>query len=64
MKISDIQITDTMSNFKLFFNEGAERLLYYRKGKEYDVPLDNGSFSIRLGVGEGVFAIPYKFIAE
>lgn len=40
--------------------EGAERLLYYRKGREYDVPLNNGRFSIRLGVGEGVFAIPYK----
>ena len=40
--------------------EGAERLLYYRKGKEQDVPLENGRFQIRLGTGEGIFAIPYR----
>ena len=39
--------------------EGAERLLYYRKGKEYDVPLQEGQFRVRLGVGEGIFVIPY-----
>ena len=47
--------------------EGATRLAYYRKGKEYDIPLEQivingktcGIFQIRLGVGEGIFAIPY-----
>lgn len=40
--------------------KGAKRLTYYRKGKEYDVELDEGCFNIRLGVGEGIFAIPYR----
>ena len=39
--------------------EGAKRLLYYRKGKEYDTALENGIWRVRLGVGEGIFAIPY-----
>ena len=48
--------------------ENADRCIYYRKGKEYDVSLTrmpsedsrDGKFSIRLGVGEGVFVIPYQ----
>ena len=47
-----------MNDVEICF-EGAERLLYYRKGREYDVPLENGIFRVRLGVGEGIFAIPY-----
>ena len=47
-----------MNDVEICF-EGAERLLYYRKGREYDVPLENGRFCVRLGVGEGIFAIPY-----
>lgn len=39
--------------------EGAKRVVYYRKGKEYDIPLEDGVFNIRLGVGEGIFAVPY-----
>ena len=40
--------------------EGASHIQYYRAGKEYHVELDeNGSFDIRLGVGEGIFIIPY-----
>lgn len=39
--------------------EGATRAVYYRKGKEYDIALQDGKFSIRLGVGEGIFVIPY-----
>jgi len=38
----------------------ADRVVYYRAGKEYDRPLENGVFRIRLGAGEGVFVIPYK----
>lgn len=41
--------------------QGATGLLYYREGKEYDVPLEE-TFSIRLGVGEGIFMIPYNHI--
>ena len=40
--------------------EGTKRLVYYRKGKEKDVPLKNGRFQIRLGTGEGIFVIPYQ----
>lgn len=47
-----------MNDIRVLF-EGATNLLYYRKGKEYDVPLAEGSFEIRLGVGEGIFVIPY-----
>lgn len=47
-----------MNNVKILF-DGATNLLYYRKGKEYDVPLQDGKFEIRLGVGEGIFVIPY-----
>lgn len=39
--------------------DGANRVVYYRKGKEYDVPLTDGTFNIRLGVGEGIFVVPY-----
>ena len=39
--------------------EGATHVAYYRKGCEYVVPLQDGKFAIRLGVGEGIFAIPY-----
>lgn len=47
-----------MNEIEVVF-QGATKLLYYRKGKEYDVPLEDGRFAIRLGVGEGIFAIPY-----
>ncbi len=40
--------------------EDADRAVYYRAGKEYDVPLENGVLRLRLGAGEGVFVIPYK----
>ena len=49
-----LQINDVEMKF-----EHANRLTYYRKGKAYDVALENGVFKIRLGVGEGIFAIPY-----
>lgn len=39
--------------------EGADRVVYYRAGREYDKALKDGIFEIRLGVGEGVFAVPY-----
>ncbi len=47
--------------------KGATRMTYYRKGKEYDIPLEQvtkkdgtyGKWQIRFGVGEGIFAIPY-----
>ena len=40
--------------------EGATHIQYYRAGKEYCVELDkDGNFDIRLGVGEGIFVIPY-----
>lgn len=48
------EVNDVELHFK-----GAERLLYYRKGREYDVLLEDGRFAVRLGVGEGIFAIPY-----
>lgn len=55
------QINDVEVLFK-----DATRLTYYRKGKEYDIPLETvvtpdgtyGKWKIRLGVGEGIFAIP------
>lgn len=49
------QINDVEATF-----EGATRAIYYRKGKEYDVALMDGKFKIRLGVGEGIFVIPYQ----
>lgn len=49
------QINDVEVDF-----EGATRAIYYRKGKEYDTALTDGKFKIRLGVGEGIFVIPYK----
>lgn len=39
--------------------EGAECVTYYRKGREYDAPLEDGWFQIRLSVGEGIFVVPY-----
>ena len=40
--------------------EGATHIQYYRAGKEYCMELDkDGNFDIRLGVGEGIFVIPY-----
>ena len=38
----------------------ADRVVYWRAGRECDEPLENGIFRIRLGAGEGVFVIPYK----
>lgn len=46
-----------INDVKLEFRD-ATRLAYYRKGKEYDVEL-NENFSFRLGVGEGIFVLPY-----
>lgn len=48
--------------------EHADRCVYYRKGREYDVPMtmmstdagERGTLSIRLDVGEGIFVIPYQ----
>lgn len=48
-EINDVEVTF----------EGAQRAVYYRKGKEFDVSLEDGKFSIRLSVGEGIFVIPY-----
>lgn len=39
--------------------EDAKNILYYRKGREYEAVLEDGHFRIRLGVGEGIFVIPY-----
>lgn len=47
--------------------EGAKGVRYYRKGKEYDMALEQvvekgkpcGKMKMRLGVGEGIFVIPY-----
>lgn len=49
-----VQVNDVEAVF-----EGANRAVYYRKGKEFDVPLEEGVFKIRLGIGEGIFVIPY-----
>ena len=39
---------------------GASHIQYYRAGRECCAQLeDDGSFSIRLGAGEGIFIIPY-----
>ena len=50
-----LQINDVEIQFK-----DADGVVYYRKGKEYRMPIEDGRFSIRLGTGEGVFVIPYK----
>lgn len=47
--------------------KGVTKMTYYRKGKEYDILLEQvmkkdgayGKWQIRLGIGEGIFAIPY-----
>lgn len=47
--------------------EGMKRLICYRKGKECDMTLEQviiggktyGKFAMRMGVGEGIFTIPY-----
>lgn len=49
------EMNDVKTRFK-----GADRIVYYRKGREYDIPLEEETFSVRLGVGEGIFVIPYK----
>jgi hypothetical protein len=46
--------------------EGTTEVIYYRKGKEYSMKLEQvvsegrncGKLSIRLGIGEGIFVIP------
>lgn len=48
-----------MNDVEIAF-EGATKLVYYRQGKEYEASLENGRFTIRLGVGEGIFMIPYQ----
>ena len=50
---------DQINDIRIVF-EGADRVLYYRKGKEHDVSLENAEFCLRLGVGEGIFVIPYS----
>lgn len=47
-----------MNEVELTF-EGATNLVYYRKGRECEEKLIDGKFRIRLGVGEGIFVIPY-----
>lgn len=55
-----------INDVELLFAE-TTRLIYYRRGKEYDIELEQilqeekqyGKFVIQLGVGEGIFAIPY-----
>ena len=49
------QINDVEIVFK-----DATSVTYYRKGKAYDMTLDGGKFSIRLGVGEGIFVLPHQ----
>lgn len=49
-----------INDVELMFAE-AEYVVYYRKGKEYHEPLkEGGLWQIRLGIGEGIFVIPYK----
>lgn len=41
--------------------EGCDSITYYRKGKEYHESLTpEGIWKSRLGVGEGIFVIPYR----
>lgn len=53
------QLNDVKVKFK-----GAERVIYYRKGKEYDEALSDETFTIRLAVGEGIFVLPYSDMKE
>lgn len=55
-----------MNDVEVWF-KGVTNLVYYRKGREYDVSLVQdtvdgdiyGKWSVRLGVGEGIFVIAY-----
>lgn len=49
------EVNDVQLSFRDY-----DRVVYYRKGKEYDATLDCGKFTIRLGTGEGIFVIPYN----
>ncbi len=59
-------IREQNNDVELLFAD-AKRLTYYRKGKEFDAALEHviidgkqyGKFVMRLGVGEGVFCLPY-----
>ncbi len=48
-----------VNDVELTFHD-CDRVVYYRKGKEYDAALNCGKFTIRLGTGEGIFVIPYN----